>query len=404
MIDTRVELVAALREAAEIEHGLMIQYLFPALTMKKRLDEGLSGPQQRAARAWQASILRVAVEEMGHLGTVCNLLAAIGAGPHFGRPNFPQQVGYYPFPFDLVPFSDEALYRMLVFELPRGEPLPPGPVFDAPGLASAAERASAPEPLEYTYVGELYEQIRAGFHAIDPATLFVGPIHAQVDDNWSVALDLHSVSEQDVLRRRAEAVAAIDDIVVDGEGAPDQRQTSHYGRFSAVRTEYADSGRFAAARAVVRNPQTRDQPDAGPGTVLTDELGLRTAELFNSTYAVVLALLEQFFTFGPETSEQREALRRGASRMMSVAIRPIAEVLTELPAFGPDSPERAAPPFELYDEVSISPFPAARWTMLLENLGAVTAEATELGQAVPRLAAVGETIGFVRRSIAAVAS
>src|SRR3954447_22969861 len=133
MIDTRVELIGALREAAEIEHGLMIQYLFPALTMKKRLDEGLTGPQQRATRAWEATILGVAVEEMGHLGTVCNLLAAVGAAPHFGRPNFPQQVGYYPFPFDLVPFGDEALYRMLVFELPQGEPLPPPPVLDPVG-------------------------------------------------------------------------------------------------------------------------------------------------------------------------------------------------------------------------------------------------------------------------------
>jgi hypothetical protein len=50
MIDTREELTVALHEAAELEHGLMIQYLFPALSMKKRLDEGLSAPQQRRAR------------------------------------------------------------------------------------------------------------------------------------------------------------------------------------------------------------------------------------------------------------------------------------------------------------------------------------------------------------------
>jgi hypothetical protein len=35
LIDTREEMIYALNEAAEIEHGLMIQYLFAALTMKK---------------------------------------------------------------------------------------------------------------------------------------------------------------------------------------------------------------------------------------------------------------------------------------------------------------------------------------------------------------------------------
>jgi ferritin-like protein len=403
MIDTRVELIGALREAAEIEHGLMIQYLFPALTMKKRLDEGLTGPQQRANRAWEATILGVAVEEMGHLGTVCNLLAAVGAAPHFGRPNFPQQVGYYPFPFDLVPFGDEALYRMLVFELPQGEPLPIPPVLDQADEALAMLRSVAPDPLEYTYVGELYGQIADGFRTLDPATLFIGPRQAQVDNDWSVELDMHAMDDTNLQRRRDQALAAIDDIILDGEGASAQRATSHFGRFSAVRRAYTDSGRFPAARPVVRNPQTRDQPGADPGTVLTDELSLRTAELFNSTYAVVLTLLAHFFTLGPETAEQRNALRTTASRLMSVAVRPIAEVLTELPAFGPGTPDRAGPPFELYDQIELSPFPDARWTMQLENLAAIAAEAAELGVTVPRLAAIGQTIGYARRSLAAVA-
>ena len=78
-IDTRGELIAALREAAEIEHGLMIQYLFPALSMSKRLDEFGTATEQRLAREWAGVVLRVAVEEMGHLGTVCNLLASVGA-------------------------------------------------------------------------------------------------------------------------------------------------------------------------------------------------------------------------------------------------------------------------------------------------------------------------------------
>jgi hypothetical protein len=42
--------------------------------------------------------------------------------------------------------------------------------------------------------------------------------------------------------------------------------------------------------------------------------------------------------------------------------------------------------------------------MLLESLAAIATEAADLGQVVPRLAAIGEGIGFLRRRIAEVAS
>lgn len=41
MINTREELINALAEAAELEHGLLIQYLFAAFTFKRRTDEGI---------------------------------------------------------------------------------------------------------------------------------------------------------------------------------------------------------------------------------------------------------------------------------------------------------------------------------------------------------------------------
>jgi hypothetical protein len=402
MIDTREELTVALHEAAELEHGLMIQYLFPAFSMKKRLDEGLSAPHQRRARSWQAAILGVAVEEMGHLGTVCNLLASIGEGPHFDRPNFPQRSGYYPFDFDLVPFSDEALYRMLVFELPQGEPLPPPPrtpESDRLTTESVQAFAAAPDPLTYDYVGELYGTIADGFRRIDEKELFIGPPSAQVDNRWSVSLDLRQVVD------RSSALAAIEDIVVDGEGSPQARDSSHYGRFAQVRQEYEESGLFAAARPVVVNPQTRHQRDASSdGTLIVDERTRRVAELFNGAYGSVLLMLEQFFGSTSETPEQRAVLRASTSQLMSVAIRPLAEVLTELPAVGPESPATAGAPFEIYDRESASPFPSARWTILLERLQAVIDDARSLGGELPRVAAVGDTVRHARRNLAKVAT
>jgi hypothetical protein len=306
-------------------------------------------------------------------------------------------VGYYPFPFDLVGFGDDALYRMLVFELPRGEPMPEPPhVEGAPELS--AERAIAPDPLTFDYVGELYEKIREGFLAVPQAELFIGPSAAQVTDTFSVSLDLRPVGD------RNSALAAIDDIIEDGEGAPSGRDTSHYGRFLAIRRAYADAGYFQAARPVVRNPQTREHlGTAGPGTLLTHELSLQVAELFNEVYALALRVLQQFFASDGETEEQREALKAAAGHLMSTGIRPISEVLTDLPAYADGGEAQAGPPFELYDDVSLSPFLPARWTILLERLQACSTAALDLGSEVPRLARVGETLSFIRRNLAGVA-
>jgi hypothetical protein len=131
---------------------------------------------------------------------------------------------------------------------------------------------------------------------------------------------------------------------------------------------------------------TREHRDAdGIGQIIENPTTRRIAELFNGVYATVLQLLLQYFSHGGESPAQRAALKAAAGRLMSVAIRPIAEVLTTSPFAAANDPRRAGPPFELYADVSLSPFPDARWTMLLERLDAIVAEATELQQAVPRL-------------------
>ena len=63
----------------------------------------------------------------------------------------------------------------------------------------------------------------------------------------------------------------------------------------------------------------------------------------------------------------------------------------------------AGAPFEIYDRESVSPFPSARWTILLERLQAVIDEAMSLGEDIPRVAAIGDTVRFVRRNLAEVA-
>src|SRR5690242_6702270 len=85
-IATRSDLIHALTEAAELEHALLLQYVFAGLSLKQRPDEGLTATQAELVRSWKTTIELIARQEMAHLGTVCNLLSAIGAAPHLTRP------------------------------------------------------------------------------------------------------------------------------------------------------------------------------------------------------------------------------------------------------------------------------------------------------------------------------
>src|SRR5215475_7927307 len=83
VIEHREALIYMLCQAAELEHGIMCQYLFAAFSLKGSTDEGLSEGELAAVSRWRTLIAHVATEEMLHLTLVHNLLSAIGAAPHF---------------------------------------------------------------------------------------------------------------------------------------------------------------------------------------------------------------------------------------------------------------------------------------------------------------------------------
>lgn len=378
-----------------------MQYLYAALSLKKNLAEGLDTRQQKLVRDWEMTILLIAREEMGHLAIVCNLLAAIGAPAKFDRPPMPRKVDYYPFPFDLVPFSDEALYRFLVFELPRDTPLPPPPNAD---LSPVLERAFAhrpPQPIRFKYIGELYQMIADGFLSIPEERLFLGPEEAQTDREWSdPSLDIVEVKD------RVTAIAAIKNIIEDGEGTPADRANSHYHRFERIRQTYFDEGRFDAARKVPTNPATiEDSRASGPVVLIRNDTSLAVATLFNSTYGLMLLLLQMYFSMAPTENASRsirQQLRLTSQRLMSVALRPIAEELTLLPLDAERARERAAPPFEIYSAIVAPPYATAGWKVIFEQFDSIIADSSALAQSVPRLGPIGETLAFMKVDLMAV--
>src|SRR5215469_7108621 len=137
VIEHREALIYMLCEAAELEHGIMTQYLFAAFSLKQSEEEGLSGAELAAVQRWRTQVSHVAAQEMLHLALVHNLLSAVGAAPHLARPNLPAPANHYPagVHLALLPFGEQALRHFMFLERPEGMDLA-----DADGLA-AMEKA-----------------------------------------------------------------------------------------------------------------------------------------------------------------------------------------------------------------------------------------------------------------------
>jgi hypothetical protein len=399
-IDTREELINALTEAAELEHGLLCQYIFAALSMKKHPSEDVTWPQVELIRGWERHVLRVAREEMAHLGTVSNLLTAIGGAPQFRRPNFPQQARYFPVPlgddvqhveFTLEPFSISALDRFIRFEMPEEK------------LRVTLE-AVAPDPIEYVTVGDLYSQIREAFETLDERELFIGPRMAQDTDDWAANLKLRNVVD------RASAVKAINDIIEEGEAAPKTLPTSHWATFGRIRgaleKEIEKVPSFSPARPVVCNPLTRRHSDSSSGaagvTIIDNPDTLEIAELFNAVYGTMMLMLMQFYAFAGEAPEQREDLRATIRQMMSGVVRPLGEILTQMPARANLPGKTAGPGFEFYTDLRVPSDRRNSWLIFHERLVHEAQACERLAQkdgAPRRLAFLHENLEGLARNV-----
>ena len=117
-----------------------------------------------ATARWRRDILKVAVEEMGHLTAVWNITAALGGSPRFGRMNFPLDPGGLPanVVVRLAPFSEAVLQHFIYLERPTDSDEPDGAGFtpDFQFTRGDARPRVTPMPIDYETVGEFYETCR----------------------------------------------------------------------------------------------------------------------------------------------------------------------------------------------------------------------------------------------------
>jgi len=331
-----------LQWALELEHATLPPYLCALYSLD---------PARNPDAA--AVISGVAVEEMLHLALVANILNAVGGQPHLDYPSMlaahprPMPHGDRSLQLSLLPFGPEALEMFLRIERPAAT--------GAPAEASG-----------YETIGQFYEAVEDGLRALcarlGEAEVFCGDPSRQI----TAAHFRHTAGRLVVVDSLATALAALEEIVEQGEGSgpqqvwdgdadpirPGEDEVAHYYRFQELKLgrryqqgDTAQTGPTGApivldidgVRPMRPNPRLADHPPGHPVRVAQEE--------FNRTYCSLLAQLEQAFDGRPELL--------GAATGTMFALKAQAGALMELP----DGPGYTAGPSFDYVSPAVRPAP-----------------------------------------------
>lgn len=102
---------------AELEQGLMVQYLYAAYSMG---GDHINERYRERVRGWQEILLGISKEEMGHFVSIQNVLRVIGAPLNFDRQSYPWKPELSPFAFELEPLTLKSLAKYIYAESPEG--------------------------------------------------------------------------------------------------------------------------------------------------------------------------------------------------------------------------------------------------------------------------------------------
>jgi Ferritin-like len=395
----RLKAIYLLQIAAEIEHALMVQYLYAAYAIDGRFAEGRNDQLLATVTRWQRDIRAVARQEMAHLITVQNLLLALGADAYLNRENnFLLHPDEYPFPVCFEPLSLKSLAKYVATESPE-----PQEVFssrDRKVLLQVLNKVKADSKTKIHRVGIIYMTLYWLFLRSDKS---VGPwkhrsslapymeqagllgIHVKEQDfvslqefadfeakpqEWGVFESSMKVSNTDP---RARALSAIHWIMAQGEGpvgikAPKGREedSSHFKKFLTIFEEF--EGNAAGLRgAIVRvpvNPAASDhrRRDVPPGyrNFVTQPQAKMWAQLFNLRYQMLLIdILLALSTNRRTCKELRQKLIDWAVGGEMRYLRFIGQLLPTIHRHA-GSHDYAAAPFETIDVPTDT---AKRWDL-----------------------------------------
>jgi len=301
-IRTIDDLQQHLQWAIELEHATLPSYLCA-------LDSLDRDRNAEAVEVEVEVVTSVFVEEMLHLTLAANILNAVGGRPVLDAPGllapYPRRLphGDRSVQLSLLPFGPEAVEMFVRVELPA----PPGAPIESDGYAT---------------ISQFYDAIRGGLvdlcADLGEAAVFAGDPARQVTP---ALLSYGGAGRIIAVDGLASALAALDEIVVQGEGAdhravwdgdhdmfhPERDEVGHHYRFRELqqgrRYRRGDTPRsgpngeavvvdWDAVRPMRRDPRTADHAPGSP---------IRLAqEAFNCDYCSLLHLLEEALDGNPQ--------------------------------------------------------------------------------------------------------
>lgn len=359
------EALVMLHIAAELEHALLVEYLYAAWSL---------GPD---TGDMSRKILAVAKEEMAHLITVQNLIRFVGGTPYLERQDASPQPDLDPFPFSLEPFSTATLERFLIAEMPPIDALSPDQQVTMQKIIGH-QKDSLHRRLHR--VGLLYAKLYWLFQpsddACDPwkglvqiADLGVLP-HGWHVSNYSGAGTANTLQasrdEQawkapylgegifETINSFTDALNAIYKIAAQGEGLIGTNSSSHFSVFWSL---YSSLPNYppSAFLNVASNPFTAPESSPDPTVErnrITHPVASILCDLFDTRYKIMLVSLRLALELrrdNPDERSLRDKYIAWTLEEMVSSLRSISGRLLKLPSKinGQVSDPLAAPPFRL---------------------------------------------------------
>jgi hypothetical protein len=363
--------------AAEIEHALMVQYLYAAYSLRGGRDQSdLNQNQRNAIKAWRRLLLAIAREEMGHLMTVQNLLLLLRLPPNFEREDFPPRKDIYPFALHLEALKQVSLAKYVVAESP----------VSATGIDDIKAKAEMAAGAAINHVGILYgllgllfaraDEIEAGGSGSATWDAMLRLIRDAADQQdpdraaWHLpdeVFDTASVSQQanpddwnvgelrvHRLGGREDARQAIRDIGEQGEGPTNSGQQSHFERFLGMyrgtqTLPFPAPGEWMPTRSVPTDPKPSE---------IGDPRTRRWVELADHRYGLLLGFLEHYLV---SSGDHRPIFVAWIFAEMRSRLADIADKLAGMPHGQPNTV--AAIPFTLPAALHLPGAEIERWRM-----------------------------------------
>lgn len=370
-VSAQEEATQLLHAAAEIEHALLIQYLYAAFSLRPS--------------ATRKTLINIAVQEMSHFLAVQNLLLFLGADPYFERYDISPNPELDPFPFGLKSLRrKETLEAFVLAEMPVLETLKetdraaildiksridPQSKFHRVGLLYARiywlfQETSKPEGdwMDVSNTGDIGPLPQWHITDFPGASTFVTRQASRDEKGTRADGQTGGIWWQDYSREgafaevdsRATALHAIYSIAVQGEGLASGGTNSHFWTFfRALKThgELEPSEFFP----VPENPSTST---ADGQTEVSHPIARALCQLLNDRYQIMLVSLASALRRSRQDAsenEHRQALVSWAFYEMKYSIPKLtSEIVAQPCKSGGDADELCAgPTFEL-GSVSLS--------------------------------------------------